>query len=413
MEQLLFRNKENHLFYFNFYVKCSNFATSFKVMRIKSFIFIYINVLLLLSIPMYGFTANKDFVVVIDAGHGGKDPGAVGRKAREKDINLNVALEVGRLIENNCKNTRVLYTRKTDIFVSLDKRARIANDAKADLFISIHTNALPKGRIAKGTETYTLGMARADENLEVAKRENAVILVEDNYQEQYAGFNPNSAESYIMFEFMQDKHMEQSVSFAKQIQHQFKHHAHRVDKGVHQAGFLVLRATSMPSVLIELGYISTPDEERYLNSSSGIQALSRSIYNAFCDYKKSQVNETVRTDKEDEKMTQISKEPAIPSKKESQQTVSLNKPIFKLQILTSSSPLKEKSSQLKGLPAVYYKEAGLYKYTYGDTNDYNEILQLKNKINKKFKDAFVIAFKDGKKINLQQAIKDYQREQNE
>ncbi len=358
--------------------------------------------------PIYGLATNKDFIVVIDAGHGGKDPGAVGRKAREKDINLNVALEVGRLIEHNCKNTRVLYTRKTDVFISLDRRARIANEAKADLFISIHTNALPKGRIARGTETYTLGMARADENLEVAKRENAVILVEENYQEQYAGFNPNSAESYIMFEFMQDRYMEQSVSFAKQIQHQFKNHARRADKGVHQAGFLVLRATSMPSVLVELGYISTPDEEKYLNSKSGVQALSRSIYNAFCDYKESQTSKTVNTDEKEEVTTQITDKPSPEIKEEQTSRPAIpSEPLFKLQILTASSPLNKKSSQLKGLPAVYYKEAGLYKYTYGETNDYNEILRLKKEISKKFKDAFVIAFRDGKKINLQQAIKEF------
>ena len=379
-------------------------------MRTKSLI-LYISICLLLFLPMYGLAAEQDFIVVIDAGHGGKDPGAVGRKAREKDINLNVALELGRLIENNCKNTRVHYTRKNDVFISLGRRAQIANEVKANLFISIHTNALPKGRIARGTETYTLGMARANENLEVAKRENAVILVEENYQEKYAGFNPNSAESYIMFEFMQDKYMEQSVSFAKQIQHQFKNHARRVDKGVHQAGFLVLRATSMPSVLIELGYISTPDEEKYLSSKTGVQTLSRSIYNAFCAYKNSQTENNriiIENDKEKEEPVPTPSSPSEHTEKEPlQQEIRSDAPLFKLQILTASSPLKENSSQLKGLPAVFYKEAGLYKYTYGETNDYNEILKLKKQISKKFKDAFVIAFKNGEKINIQQAIKEF------
>ena len=169
---------------------------------------------LCLGLPVCALAGDRDFVVVIDAGHGGKDPGAVGKRTKEKNVNLNVALALGRLIESNMEDTRVIYTRKTDTFVSLDRRAKIANDAKADLFISIHTNALPKGRIARGTETYTLGMARADENLEVAKRENSVILVEDNYKERYAGFNPNSSESYIMFEFMQDQNMAQTRIFS-------------------------------------------------------------------------------------------------------------------------------------------------------------------------------------------------------
>jgi len=356
-----------------------------------------------LVLPVCSIAAGKDFVVVIDAGHGGKDPGAVGKKAKEKTINLNVALALGNLIKENCSDTRVIYTRSTDVFISLDRRAKIANDAKADLFISIHTNALPKGRIARGTETYTLGMARANDNLEVAKRENSVILVEDNYQERYAGFNPNSAESYIMFEFMQDKYMEQSVSFAKWVQGQFKSHARRVDKGVHQAGFLVLRATSMPSVLVELGYISTPDEERYLSSETGCQALSQSIYNAFIKYKDGKKdNPTTTTKQSPTPPVQVQqpekKETSTPASNAPQGGVKkTEKPIFKIQILTSSQMLAEKDRKLKGMKAVYYKEGNLYKYTYGETTDYNEIVRMKKVIENKFKDAFIIAFKNGKR----------------
>lgn len=360
---------------------------------------------LCLGLPVYALAGDRDFVVVIDAGHGGKDPGAVGKRTKEKDVNLNVALALGRLIESNMEDTRVIYTRKTDTFVSLDRRAKIANDAKADLFISIHTNALPKGRIARGTETYTLGMARADENLEVAKRENSVILVEDNYKERYAGFNPNSSESYIMFEFMQDKYMEQSVSLAKGIQGQFKSHARRADKGVHQAGFLVLRATSMPSVLIELGYISTPDEETYLSSKKGVAALSQSIYNAFAAYKKTQciASDTTLPEKKNEV-----KEPEQPSqdKKEKKAEQTSERPVFKLQILTSSTKLPAGSSKLKGVKVGYYTENGLYKYTTGDTEDYNEILRVKSRLGTKFKDAFIVAFRKGQKINLQEAIRE-------
>ncbi len=242
---------------------------------------------LALVLPFLCLTAEgKDFTVVIDPGHGGHDPGAIGRRGKEKNINLNVALKVGRLIQNNCKDVKVIFTRRSDVFIPLDRRAQIANNAKADLFISIHTNSVARGRNVRGTETYTLGLHRTEENLEVAKKENSVILIEDNYQQRYAGFNPNSSESYIIFEFLQDKNMEKSVKLATLIQKQFKTSARRIDKGVHQAGFLVLRETSMPGVLVELGYISTPDEEQYLLSDTGSEALANSIYKAFLNYKR-------------------------------------------------------------------------------------------------------------------------------
>jgi N-acetylmuramoyl-L-alanine amidase len=226
------------------------------------------------------------YTLVIDAGHGGKDPGAQSRTAKEKNINLAVALAFGKLVEQNCPDVKVVYTRKTDVFVELDERAQIANRAKADLFISIHTNATASKIGPQGTETYTLGMHRAADNLAVAKRENSVITLESNYEEKYEGFDPNSSESYIIFELMQDKNMESSVKLADLIQKQFRNTAKRIDKGVHQAGFLVLRATSMPSVLIELGFINNPSEATYLTSTAGVNALAKSIYNAFVAYKK-------------------------------------------------------------------------------------------------------------------------------
>lgn len=233
------------------------------------------------------FASDHDgkFVLVIDAGHGGHDVGAKGAQSYEKNINLKVALAFGRYVESNCPDVKVVYTRKTDVFIPLNERAAIANRNKADLFISVHTNALPAGKIARGFETYTLGMHRAADNLEVAKRENSVILYEKDYRQRYAGFDPNSAESYIMFELMQDNNMANSVELAKLIQNEAVSYVGRANKGVHQAGFLVLRATSMPSCLIELGFISTPDEERYLISSDGQDQLARGIFNAFLKYK--------------------------------------------------------------------------------------------------------------------------------
>ena len=229
------------------------------------------------------------FTVVIDPGNGGRDVGAVGRISREKDINLKVALALGDLIKKNYPGIRVVYTRSKDTSVELGRRAAIANKAKADLFISIHTNSTAAGRkgtTAQGTETYTLGMHRAADNLAVAKRENSVITLETNYKQTYEDFDPNSSESYIIFEFMQDQYMASSVDFARLVQKQFATTAKRVNKGVHQAGFLVLREVSMPSVLIELGFINNRQEEKFLASEWGQKQLARSIYNAFQAYYK-------------------------------------------------------------------------------------------------------------------------------
>lgn len=248
----------------------------------------YLQIVLFVAIMPFVSLADvekRNFILVIDAGHGGHDAGAIGAYSKEKDINLKVALAFGRLVENNCPDVKVVYTRKTDVFIPLQRRADIANNNKADLFVSVHTNALPAGRQAYGSETYTLGMARANANLAVAKRENSVITLESDYKSTYQGFDPNKAESYVIFEFMQDKFMKQSVDLATCIQRQYAS-AGRPNKGVHQAGFLVLRNTSMPSVLTELGFITTPSEEAYLNSQQGVTELSRSIYNGFLAYRR-------------------------------------------------------------------------------------------------------------------------------
>lgn len=355
----------------------------------------------------------KSFTVVIDAGHGGRDPGAIGRRGKEKNINLNVALKLGKLIQNNCNDVNIVYTRQKDVFVALDRRAQIANNAKADLFISIHTNSVARGRTVRGTETYTLGLHRTDDNLEVAKKENSVILIESDYEQRYAGFNPNSAESYIIFEFLQDKNMEKSVQLATLIQKQFKTTAKRIDKGVHQGGFLVLRETTMPGVLVELGYISTPDEERYLLTESGTDALAKSIFQAFVQYKKQHTSVSTRSAEPRREAPREMKEKPItpapaPEAKEAQSTQASGKPVFKIQILTSEKKLPANSKQFKGLkPVNHYREKGLYKYTYGESTDYNKVIRTKRQIATKFKDAFIIAFKDGQKMNVNEAIKEF------
>lgn len=381
----------------------------------------------------------KDFVVVIDAGHGGHDPGAVGKISKEKNINLNVALKLGNMIKKNCDDVKVIFTRTKDVFIPLNRRAEIANNAKADLFISIHTNALANNRTAKGASTWTLGLAKSDANLAVAQRENSVILYESDYKTRYAGFNPNSAESYIIFEFMQDKYMEQSVHLASLVQKQFRHTCKRVDRGVHQAGFLVLKASAMPSILVELGFISTPEEERYLNSEEGTGTLAKGIYRAFLTYKKEHeirltgASRTIIPDDEEMSENELAatqpKEEKTGSAPVQTELVAQAKPqqrpitvesatnsgeiTFKIQILTSSSPLTKNDKRLKGLKDVdYYKEKGLYKYTYGASTDYNKVLRSKRAITDKFKDAFIIAFRDGEKMNINAAIAEFKKKRN-
>ena len=394
---------------------------------------------------------SKDFVVVIDAGHGGHDPGAIGKISKEKNINLNVALKVGNLIKNNSEDVKVIYTRNKDIFIPLDRRAEIANNAKADLFISIHTNALAKNRTAKGASTWTLGLAKSDANLEVAKRENSVILYESDYETRYAGFNPNSAESYIIFEFMQDKYMEQSVHLASLVQKQFRHTCRRIDRGVHQAGFLVLKASAMPSILVELGFISTPEEERYLNSETGANTMANGIYRAFLNYKREHEirltgasntiipTEPIEVETEnDPNIAQIDNDservdttplreeilaevqPRYSIKKATQprpivveSATNDSEITFKIQILTSSRPLPKNDKRLKGLTDVeYYKEGGIFKYTYGASPDYNKVLRTRRNIALQFKDAFIIAFRNGEKMNVNEAITEFKNRRN-
>lgn len=390
--------------------------------------------LALVSFSAVALCADKRFTLVIDAGHGGHDTGAKGDFSYEKNINLNVALAFGRYVERYCPDVKVVYTRKTDVFVPLHKRASIANKNKADVFISIHTNALPNGHIARGLETYTMGMRRSDEKLSAAKRENSVIMIEEDYKEHYEGYDPNSPESTIMFEFMHDKNMSRSVELAKYVQSSVCSIAKRQNKGVKQDVFLVLRETSMPACLIELGFITTPDEEKFLNNKSNIDKMARGIYEAFAKYKdKYDKNIAVpykadrwRSDDipdtfEEENAERTDGDEAGKDRRDDagktaesndvkavggQETA--DRPVFKVQILASSRLLAEGSSHFKGLDGVdCYEEGGLYKYTYGASTDYNEVYRLRKSILDKFPEAFIIAFKNGAKMNVNQAIREF------
>ena len=374
---------------------------------------------LFLAAGMYA--ANQRFTLVIDAGHGGHDAGALGAKSKEKNINLNVALAFGKYVVRNMPDVRVIYTRTTDVFIPLHDRANIANKANADLFISVHTNALPAGKIARGFETYSLGMHRAKDNLDVAMRENSVISMEKGYQQTYQGFDPKSSESYIIFEFIQGKNMERSVEIARSIQNSVCQNANRPDKGVHQAGFLVLRETSMPSCLIELGFITTPDEENLLNDESRIDDIAKAIYEGFAKYK----------NKYDKRVTipyrsQASEGNDIPSivpdsykrtvapvKKQTPASVKSDAPIFKVQILVSSRVLRKGDAHFKGEENYdSYQESGMVKYTIGASANYNEIYQLRKSLLDKFPEAFIIAFKNGKKYDVNQAIREFKQNKN-
>lgn len=400
--------------------------------------------------------ANRRFTLVIDPGHGGHDAGALGAISKEKNINLSVALQFGKYVERNMPDVRVIYTRKTDVFIPLKERANIANRANADLFISVHTNALPAGKIARGFETYTLGMHRAKDNLDVAMRENSVISMEKGYQQTYQGFNPRSSESYIIFEFIQGKNMERSVELARNIQRKVCSGANRPDKGVHQAGFLVLRETSMPSCLIELGFITTADEERLLNDASRVDDIARGIYEGFAQYRNkydksisvpyraadtesvpvAKIVSDTKQEKDERRAeeadtaprrtvkqveTRATKAKTVqqnrrqnPQNKPAQQKANVaDAPVFKLQIFVSNRTLRKGDAHFKGETGYdSYQEGNMVKYTMGASTNYNEIFRLRKTLAEKFPEAFIIAFKNGKKYDVNQAIREFKQNRN-
>lgn len=458
-----------------------------------------------------GFTSvAKDFTVVIDPGHGGNDYGAIGITSYEKNINLDIALKLGELIKKNMPDVKVVFTRDNDTFIPLQERAAIANRSKGDLFISIHTNSVDKKSknrtTISGASTYTLGLHRTQENLEVAKRENSVISLENDYTTSYKGFDPSSTESYIIFEINQSKHMAESVELASNIQNEFITNADRMDKGVRQAGFLVLAATSMPAVLVELDFICNPTQEKFLISDDGQNKMAQSIYNAFRKYKASRdakitvMNKPADTklannkvannkdkakastdnysnleendalsesrlsirkgekksskkgdknnkkkesrDKENMKASPVAKAEvknvatvAAPQAKKKEvknydnksgetslkDYPNMNSPksstapdnridklnkanekdvvCYQIQFLTSAVKLPANSPHFKNVsPVSFYKENGLYKYTFGETTDKNEATRMLGMIKSKFKEAFIISIKNGQRI---------------
>ncbi|MCF8335482.1 MAG: N-acetylmuramoyl-L-alanine amidase [Bacteroidales bacterium] len=324
--------------------------------------------------------------VVIDAGHGGKDPGACGNYKDEKDLVLSIALKVGKHIEENFPNVKVIYTRKTDTLIPLFERAKIANKNKADLFISIHVNANGDSKI-RGTETYVMGLHKSKSNLEVAKQENSAILYEEDYSKTYQGFDPNSAESYIIFSLMQNAYLKQSLNFASYIQKNFNQNTNLKNRGVKQAGFLVLYKTSMPRVLVEAGYLSNPREEKYLNKQEAQTNIAESIYEAFREYKQKVESESVMlTNQKDTSAAQDSIH-------------------FKVQVAASSDPIPMDSDFFSGHENVEeHHLSNQYKYTIGNTSNYEKIQQLKQKLKKDFPGAFIVAFVNNEPVSLDKAL---------
>ncbi len=352
---------------------------------------------------------NDKFVVVLDAGHGGDDPGNMGKKGsgfKEKDIALNIVLQVGKELEK-IPEIKVIYTRKTDVFVTLRGRAKIANDADADLFVSVHCNAHHSE--ANGTETFVLGLHANQQNFEVAKKENEVIYLEDDYEIHYGGFDPKSPESLIGLTLMQEDYLDQSTLLAKKIQDNFTYKLNRKNRGVKQAGFWVLHNTAMPSVLIETGFLTYQNEGAYLNSAKGQTEMATSIYNAIVDYKKAlnyNVAGQVFADTKPGTGTNVVTPIATEEKTATNENVYAGI-VFKVQIAASSNKLEPKPYNFNGLNDISReKDGNIFKYYYGYTSDYSKAKNFEEAAKKKgYKDCFIAAFKDGKRINLADVLK--------
>lgn len=382
----------------------------------------------------------KTWTIVIDPGHGGADPGAVNGTVKEKDVNLAIALKLGKLL-TGIEHTKVIYTRETDVAVDLYKRPQIANDHKADLFISIHCNSSESAK-PYGAETFVMGLHKSKANLEVARKENAVILLEENYNQKYQGFDPNSPESEIIFSLYQNAFLDQSVNLASLIQKEFRINAQRFDRGVKQAGFLVLYKTNMPGILVEAGFLSNENECKYLSSDAGKTAIASAVFNAVLNYREKIDGvrpQPVKSDpakKSVDPQTQVqTQNPVAPSDpvqaKNDPDSLKTQKPIvqepvvqeknpvttavttttppeiyFSVQFLTSRTILKPNDPALKGIPVVHFYEVdGTYRYISGYFNNQSEANRHKNTILEGgvYKDAFIVAFNKGKRISLTEA----------
>ncbi len=393
-------------------------------------------------IPAIGQSDSK-FKVVIDAGHGGHDPGCIGTQLQEKNVALDVALKVGKLISEHCPDVQVIYTRKTDVFVELYRRAQIANDAHANLFISIHCNSAENSQ-GNGVETFVMGLAKSEANQAVARKENAAILKEKNYQNNYDGFNPDSPESNVLFSLYSTAYLNNSITLASKVQRNLVNNSHLTDRGVKQAGYWVLYKVAMPSILIELGFLSNAKDQSYLSQQTNLQREAEAIYNAFVEYLTivngsthdqikidNQVSTPETTKKEEQSVVESKSgqgaQTVCPEQQSaagesqtqektlaeqanevvtdnSNQSDSTSEIHFRIQFLTSSSKIAANDKRLQGLPNVAcYQENGLWKYTAGNETDYNTALAVQESVKQSYSDAFMIAFQGDKKISVKEA----------
>ncbi len=372
---------------------------------------IYMVLALLLSAAVW---AEKPYTVVLDAGHGGKDPGAVGKFSKEKDLNLTLVLKMGELIAERYPDVKVVYTRSTDVFIPLQTRADIANKADADLFISIHTNSA-ESKAPSGVETFILGTDRMEANLDVAMRENAVMKLESDYKTTYQGFDPNSIDSYIMFELMQNSYMDQSLRFAEQVQQRFVGHLNRSDRGVRQAAFWVLLKTACPSILFEMGFISNPEEERYLNQPASMAQMANALVNAFGAYTHKQAvrkeaseksaeekssdvrSQNSDTPTNDQRLTTNDQQPTTNDSPcmDQRPTTNDHRPttLYAIQICASKSPLQPNDPQLKGQVCECMKVGEWYKYYTAADPDRAKVMEARKKLLSLFPDCWVIKVK--------------------
>ncbi len=361
--------------------------------------YVHIALALLLSLPMMAANA---FTLVLDPGHGGKDPGATGRFSKEKDLNLKLALKVGELIKEQYPDVNVIYTRSTDVFIPLQERADIANKNNADLFISIHTNSA-ESKTPRGVETFILGTERMEANLAVAMRENAVMKLEDNYQTTYQGFDPNSIDSYIMFELMQNSYMDQSLQFAEQVQKRFVGHLNREDRGVRQAAFWVLLKTACPSILFEMGFISNPEEEKFLNQNTSIAQMANAIVAAFGAYTRKQAvkkQEPEAEENEPQKPAEVEQgssrgqaEVKSGSSREQVEIKSHPETYYAIQICASKTPVAPSDPKLKGIACDTLRVGEWIKYYTAADTDRAKVAQKLPEMKKLFPDCWIITFK--------------------
>ena len=380
-----------------------------------------------LTFPMSAQKDGKTFKVVIDAGHGGKDPGCLGTYTKEKDVALNIALKTGKLISDNCPNVKVIYTRNTDVFVELYRRAKIANDNHADLFISFHCNA-SENKSAHGIDTWVMGLHKSEANLAVARAENSAMLKEKNYEQNYGGFNPNSPESAVMFSLYSAAYLKNSILLADKVQKNLINTTHLRDRGVNQAGYWVLWAVSMPSILIEMGFLTNPTEEKFLSEEKNKASIADAIYRAFVSYYSQVTGNKVATSDviaSDNKNPESSNKPESndynnnnssdnqPDKEVDDSKTTVDKSPanpdgirFTVQFMALPDKISLNDKRFNGLPNVdRYYEGGLWKYTAGSEADLQSAKNILAEVKKRYPDAFVIAFKGETKIPVSEAVK--------